>query len=249
MRNSVINYLAGCWALGKNMMNGSYSYCFMARHFIKVKHLRETKHPQISNGHLFWATFLLWNSSSLKWFGFPLKLTIMRFGLHQRKAINDLIVRSNGLFSVMFLFISSVAWDAIDYSYLHSFIWIPQQRFLLVLLCFKLLSWIRVLKGTFLCFLISSSVKTSLKFTRQIQHSSASHYSITRGHAPIFQVLGSQGQRDCSDRNSQCSMYWILLLSEHIWGDVFQLCAGDGARRIVLILRCECSSWDEAFKS
>lgn len=114
---------------------------------------------------------------------------------------------------------------------------------------FKLLSWIRVLKGAFLCFLISSSVKTSLKFTRQIQHSSASHYSITRGHAPIFQVLGSQGQRDCSDRNSQCSMYWILLLSEHIWGDVFQLCAGDGARRIVLILRCECSSWDEAFKS
>lgn len=123
MRNSVINYLAECWVLHKYMMNGSYSYCFMARHFIKVKHLRETKHPQISNSHLFWATFLLWNSSSLKWFGFPLKLTIMRFGLHQRKAINDLIVRSNGLFSVMFLFISSVAWDAIDYSYLHSFIW------------------------------------------------------------------------------------------------------------------------------
>ena len=123
MRNSVINYLAECWVLHKYMMNGSYSYCFMARHFIKVKHLRETKHPQISNSHLFWATFLLWNSSSLKWFGFPLKLTIRRFGLHQRKAINDLIVRSNGLFSVMFLFISSVAWDAIDYSYLHSFIW------------------------------------------------------------------------------------------------------------------------------
>lgn len=52
----------------------------------------------------------------------------MRFGLHQRKAINDLIVKSNGLFSVMILFISSVACDAIDYSYLHSFIWIPQQH-------------------------------------------------------------------------------------------------------------------------
>lgn len=136
VRNSVIKYLAECWALSKYMMNGSYSYCFMERHFIKVKHLRETKHPQISNSHLFWATFLLWNSSSLKWFGFPLKLTIMRFGLHQRKAINDLIVRSDGLFSVMFLFISSMAWDAIDYSYLHSFIWIPQQCFLLVLLLF-----------------------------------------------------------------------------------------------------------------
>ena len=115
--------------------------------------------------------------------------------------------------------------------------------------CFKLLSWIRVLKGTFLCFLISSSVKMSLKFTRQTQHSSASHYSITRGHAPIFQVLGSQGQRDCSDRNSQGSLYWILLLSEHIGGDVFQLCTGVRTRWRVWILRCECSSWGEAFKS
>ena len=139
MSNSVIKHLAECWVLSKWMMNGSYSYSyyFMARNFIKVKNLRETKHPQISNSHLFQATFMLWNSSSLKWFGFPLKLTIMRFGLHQRKAINDLIVKSNGLFSVMFLFISSVACDAIDYSYLHSFIWIPQQCFLLVLLLFQ----------------------------------------------------------------------------------------------------------------
>ena len=115
--------------------------------------------------------------------------------------------------------------------------------------CFQLLSWVRVWKGTFLCFLISSSVKMTLKFTRQTQHSSASLYPITRGDAPVFQVLGSQGQRDQSDGNAQCSLYWILLLSEHIGGDGFQLCAGDGTRWIVLILRCECSSRNEAFKS
>lgn len=61
--------------------------------------------------HSYYETLAHWNDlDSL------LKLTIMRFGLHQRKAINDLIVKSNGLFSVMFLFISSVACDAIDYS-------------------------------------------------------------------------------------------------------------------------------------
>lgn len=61
----------------------------------------------------------------------------MRFGLHQRRAINDLIVKSNGLFSIIFLFISSVACDAIDYSYLNSFTWIPQQCCLVVLLFFQ----------------------------------------------------------------------------------------------------------------
>lgn len=61
MSNSVIKHLAECWVLSKWMMNGSYSYSyyFMARNFIKVKHLRETKHPQISNSHLFQATFML----------------------------------------------------------------------------------------------------------------------------------------------------------------------------------------------
>lgn len=76
-----------------------------------------------------------------------LQLTIMRFGLHQRKAISDLIVKSNGLFSVMFLFISSVACDAIDYSYLRSFIWIPQQHSLSSSLVSDPFPGVRIWKG------------------------------------------------------------------------------------------------------
>lgn len=73
----------------------------------------------------------------------------MRFGLHQRKAINDLIVKSNGLFSVMFLFTSSVACDDIDYSYFHSFIWIPQQHVLGSSFVSDPFLEIRILKGPF----------------------------------------------------------------------------------------------------
>lgn len=135
-----IKYLAECLIHNKYVVSDSYSqYCyFMAGNFIRVKYLRVTKHPRISKSHLFeqhsyYETLAHWSDlDSL------LKLTIMRFGLHQRKAINDLIVKSNSLFSVMFLFISCVTCDVIDYSCLNSFIWIPQSCFLLVPLLFHI---------------------------------------------------------------------------------------------------------------
>lgn len=71
--------------------------------------------------------------------------------------------------------------------------------------------------------------RSPLKFTRQTQHSSASHYSQLVG-MPNLPGIGVTGTKRFAVIETQCSLYWILLLSEHIWGDDFQLCAGDGSQ-------------------
>lgn len=120
----------------------------------------------------------------------------MRFGLHQRKAINDLIVKSNGLFSVMFLFISSVACDVIDYSCLNSFTWIPQQCCMLVVLFVSdSFPGVGALKGPFFHF-FSSSLKTSLRLTRQSQPGSENFCSVRSKHLSLLQVLGHKDKGD-----------------------------------------------------
>lgn len=205
-----IKYLAECWIHSKCMVSDNYSYyCyFMARNFIRVKNLRVTKHPQISNSHLFeqhscYETLAHWSDlDSL------LKLTIMKFGLRQRKSINDLIVKPNGLFSVMFLFISCVACDVVDYSCLNSFIWIPQPCFLLVPLLFQTPS---LGLGLWKDFLNSSSVKTSLKFIRQNQHNSANftQYHVCTCPSSGIEVTGTDEIEGVGTPSAYCIEFFF----------------------------------------
>lgn len=122
----------------------------------------------------------------------------MRFGLHQRKAINDLIVKSNGLFSVMFLFISSVACDAIDCSYLHSFIWIPQQHSLGSSLVSGPFPGARILKGLPWSRLLW---RLPLCWSEPTQFSKALFSA--RMHLFLFRYCGYKDKWDWRGRNSQ----------------------------------------------
>lgn len=152
----------------------------------------------------------------------------MRFGLHQRKAINDLIVKSNGLFSVMFLFISSVACDAIDYSCLNSFTWIPQQCCLLVLLLFPTpflgLGLGRGLFSTSWSLLwrlpLSSPGRVNTVQKIFVQYVVCTHLS--------SRYWGTKTKETGDGRSCRCSPCWIFL-PEQTGGYVVQPPAGDGA--------------------